>query len=139
MKKLIAGIASVAAVASMTFASVLPANAQYGGQRGRYVMQYCQSHPRDRDCNDFRHNGRNWNNQRYQGWYNSHRNNGIDPGAAALFGIIGGAIIGGAIANGNNGGNISSHVARCEARFRSYDRGTDSYMGNDGYRHRCTL
>lgn len=33
----------------------------------------------------------------------------------------------------------SSHVSRCEDRFRSYDRRTDMYMGFDGDWHRCTL
>lgn len=31
------------------------------------------------------------------------------------------------------------HVARCEARFRSYDINTDSYLGFDGDWHRCRL
>lgn len=31
------------------------------------------------------------------------------------------------------------HIARCEARFRSYDRRRDSYMGFDGHWHRCRL
>jgi hypothetical protein len=34
------------------------------------------------------------------------------------------------------GGN---HAARCDARYRSYDWRTDTYMGNDGDRHRCRL
>jgi BA14K-like protein len=28
-------------------------------------------------------------------------------------------------------------VAACEARFRSYDPATGTYLGNDGLRHRC--
>lgn len=37
-------------------------------------------------------------------------------------------------------GSLSrSHVARCEARFRSYDWRTDTYLGYDGDRHRCRL
>lgn len=32
-----------------------------------------------------------------------------------------------------------THVARCEARFQSYDRDTDMYLGFDGDWHRCRL
>jgi hypothetical protein len=32
-----------------------------------------------------------------------------------------------------------SHIARCEARFRSYNRHTDMYMGYDGRHHYCRL
>lgn len=140
-KQLIAGIATAAATASMSLATITPAAAQDYSRRHSYVMQYCQTHPRDRDCNDFRHNGRHWSDSRYRGWYHSH-SNGINPGVAGIFGLAAGAIIGGAIANSNNNSHVvvsSGHVARCEARFRSYDVSTDSYMGYDGYRHRCTL
>jgi hypothetical protein len=36
------------------------------------------------------------------------------------------------------GGRLG-HIARCEARFRSYDRRSDTYLGYDGERHRCRL
>jgi hypothetical protein len=32
-----------------------------------------------------------------------------------------------------------THVARCEARFRSYNRYTDMYLGFDGDWHYCRL
>lgn len=137
-KNPIAGIAVAAAIAGMTITTVTPAAAQNFGQRHNYVLQYCQTHPRDRDCYDFRNNGRHWNNSRYQSWYRSHRH-GIDPGVAGIFGFVAGAIVGGAIANSGSGSLSSSHVARCQARFRSYDVSSDSYLGYDGYRHRCTL
>jgi len=139
-KKLIAGIATAIATASMSLATITPAAAQNFNRQRSYVMQYCQSHPRDRDCYDFHRNGNHWNDSRYRGWYRSH-SNGIPPAIAGIFGLAAGAIIGGAIANGNNGGHSlsSTHVARCQARFKSYDISTDSYLGYDGYRHRCTL
>ena len=31
----------------------------------------------------------------------------------------------------------NNHVAWCEAHFRSYSAATDSYLGFDGYYHRC--
>ena len=33
----------------------------------------------------------------------------------------------------------SEHVERCEDRFRSYDRRSDTYLGFDGDRHYCNL
>jgi hypothetical protein len=36
-------------------------------------------------------------------------------------------------------GSNRGHVARCEARYRSYDRSTDTYMGFDGKEHACRL
>lgn len=32
-----------------------------------------------------------------------------------------------------------AHVRRCEARYRTYDVETDSFMGYDGLPHRCRL
>jgi hypothetical protein len=29
-------------------------------------------------------------------------------------------------------------VQACEAQYRSYDRASDSFLGYDGLRHRCT-
>ncbi|CAN7553149.1 BA14K family protein [Rhizobium sp. LjRoot30] len=51
----------------------------------------------------------------------------------AAFGA--GAIIGGAIANSRNDGG--SHEEWCANRYRSYSVRTDTYVGNDGRRHRC--
>jgi hypothetical protein len=70
--------------------------------------------------------------------YGYRRHNFGNSIAAGILGFGLGAIIGGAI-NDRGVGYSSSHVSRCEARFRSYDRRTDSYMGYDGYRHRCNL
>ncbi|MER8440615.1 BA14K family protein [Mesorhizobium sp. M1312] len=36
-----------------------------------------------------------------------------------------------------NGG--SWHVRRCLNRYQSYDPYSDTYVGYDGYRHRCRL
>lgn len=32
-----------------------------------------------------------------------------------------------------------SHSVACEARYRSYDRYSDTFMGYDGFRHRCLI
>lgn len=33
----------------------------------------------------------------------------------------------------------TSHIGQCRARYRSYDASSDTYLGNDGYRHYCKL
>jgi len=33
----------------------------------------------------------------------------------------------------------NGHVRACLARYRSYDPGSDTYLGNDGLRHRCMI
>jgi hypothetical protein len=134
------GVAVAAAVASMSLATIVPASAQSMSRREQYVYQYCQTHPRDRDCYDFRSHRHSWNESRYRQWYRSH-NNDLPPAVAGIFGLAAGAIIGGALANSNNNNRVvsSGHVARCEAHYRSYDVSTDTFLGYDGYRHYCNL
>ena len=64
------------------------------------------------------------------------------------FGSIGAGIfgfaVGAAIANSINNDRgydrgWESHVARCEARYRSYNSRTDMFLGYDGDYHRCNL
>ncbi len=59
---------------------------------------------------------------------------GGNPVIGALAGAAGGAIIGAAT---TPTGQTSDHVRWCAERYRSYDPRTDTYMGYDGYRHRC--
>ena len=35
------------------------------------------------------------------------------------------------------GGGSSAHVHWCLNRYRSYDPSSDTFLGYDGYRHRC--
>ena len=44
-------------------------------------------------------------------------------------------IIGGAVTNHNHYGQ--SHARWCQSRYRSYDWRSNTYLGNDGYRHVC--
>ncbi len=66
-----------------------------------------------------------------------------DAAAAAALGIVGGMIIGSAIANQQAqqpiyaGGNSNAHVAWCLDRYRSYDIPSDTYMSHSGYRKYC--
>jgi hypothetical protein len=62
-----------------------------------------------------------------------HRHYGA--GAAALGGLAAGAIIGGAIANSR--AEAANAQAYCAQRYRSYDPGSGTYLGNDGMRHAC--
>jgi hypothetical protein len=54
----------------------------------------------------------------------------LGAGAAA-------AIIGSAIVHPAYGAYGGGHVEWCSQRYRSYDPGSDSYLGYDGLRHRC--
>lgn len=66
------------------------------------------------------------------GYYHRHHDYGAAVGAG-IVGLAAGAIIGGALSN--RGGTDA--VAACEARFRSYDRASGTYLGYDGRRHAC--
>lgn len=137
MKKLLSVISSAALVAVTSIATIAPADAAPNWQRQRnYVSNWCQAHPYDRDCRDFRRNSHRWGTSNYNNWYLRHRHTrGFDPMAAGIFGFAAGAIISGAA----RAANSSSHVAACQARYRSYDVRSDTFLGYDGIRHRCTL
>ncbi|EAQ37332.1 hypothetical protein NB311A_03454 [Nitrobacter sp. Nb-311A] len=65
---------------------------------------------------------------------------GYRGGAGAVIGgLAAGAIIGGAIAAGqaNAAAAAQQNMAYCAQRFRSYDPGSGTYLGTDGYRHPC--
>lgn len=91
-------------------------------------------------------NGGNWNNN--NGWnnnkhYRRHHNNNNWPYYGLAFGLGYGMGYGGGY--GYNDGYYGSryysgggdHVQWCLNRYRSYNPRTDTYMGFDGYRHRC--
>lgn len=80
------------------------------------------------------------------------RGGGWGWGAPVAGGLIAGAIIGGALAAPYGPGYYGpgyypppvaygpppgDAVAYCMRRFRSYDPGSGTYLGNDGYRHPC--
>jgi hypothetical protein len=141
MKKIIALASGAAMVLVSSLAAAAPVTAapryQNWTQQRDFVRNWCQRNPRDRSCGDFRRHGHNWSRDQYRGWYMSHRHqHGFNPMAAGIFGFVAGAMAGAAASAGSQG---SSHVARCEARYRSYDARSDTYLGYDGVRHRCTL
>ncbi len=69
----------------------------------------------------------------YRGGYRHH--DGGDDGAGIAAGIIGGLMLGAIIASQSQRGGRT--VDYCMRRFRSYDPNSGTYLGNDGYRHRC--
>jgi len=134
-KTLTAAVASVALLAS-----VIPqtASAQRFHERDRFIENECDGRW-DNDCRDWRNNRHSWDRDRYDRWYNRHhRRSGPEDAAAAIFGFAAGAAAG-ALSGAFHGGVMTSHVAACDARYRSYDPGSDTYMGYDGHRHYCRL
>jgi len=81
------------------------------------------------------------------------RGRGWGWGAPVAGGLIAGAIIGGALADPYGPGYYGpgygapppvaygpppgDDIAYCMQRFRSYDPGSGTYLGYDGYRHPC--
>ncbi len=135
MKKALgAGVACIVLAASSI---VTPAAADWHShrQQERVMGNYCDHHPGDQDCWDWNHHRDHWNESRYHDWYGRHRHDfGPADAAAAIFGFVAGAA-----ANAVAGAAGTSHQAACDARYRSYDWHTDTYMGYDGYRHPCRL
>ena len=71
----------------------------------------------------------------------------LSKGEVAAIAGVGGLVLGLGIGNasrgpyydGYYGDSWESHVDRCYAHYQSYDHRTDTYVGYDGYEHRCTL
>lgn len=94
--------------------------------------------------------GPHWNNDYDYGWPNNPNNPNFDPAAAAInalntsfprsrrsstpidFSLIDAMERGDRTASGG-------HAARCAARYVTYSRMTDRYIGNDGLPKRCKL
>ncbi len=71
---------------------------------------------------------------RGRGWGGGRGRGGGNVGAAIGLGI-GAAVIGGAIAASE--AQRQNSVNYCLQRFRSYDPGSGTYLGSDGFRHPC--
>lgn len=136
-KALGSAVACLAIGASMLPTAASAMHPQFRDQ-DRYIENYCGSRW-DRDCNDWRDNRHSWDRDRYSRWYDDHSDRfGPEDAAASIFGFVAGAAAG-AITGSINGGAGGSHVARCEARYQSYDPGSDTFMGFDGERRYCRL
>lgn len=142
-------ITALALTGLMSISSFVPVQAQdvtlSFGQRQRVVQTYCERYPHDWDCRGY-YDGY-WSDRDYDNFYYRNRND-LDPLVAGIFGFAIGAIIAGAAANSSNNSRSSNatigrvdngHVARCYARYKSYDERSDTFLGFDGIRHRCNL
>jgi hypothetical protein len=127
MKK--SALAAVA-VALMSVMAPLPAEAQY---RGGFNWDGNRNYGYVNRWDGNRYNNRYYN--RYRPFYGGF---GFGLGAGILgFGL--GAALANSYSNRYRVYGGYDHVARCEARYRSYDASTDMYLGYDGYYHRCRL
>jgi hypothetical protein len=130
-KTLAAAVASVALLAS---AIPQTASAQRFHERDLFIENQCDSRWDD-DCRDWRDNRHSWDRDQYDSWYyRHHRRSGPEDAAAAIFGFAAGALSGVI-----QGGPMTSHVAACDARYRSYNPETDMFRGYDGDWHYCRL
>lgn len=121
-------IASVLAFAMLATSSVTFAGTSEARHRGdRYY---------ERHHNDYYYHDRR------------HRRNNNDAAAAAIIGLALGAIIIGSQQNRrdryyDNGYRSRDtnwdHIRRCERRYRTYDRYSDTFIGRDGRRYYCNL
>ncbi len=133
--------AAIAAVMAGVMAMPAPAVAQsfniQFGQQDRFISERCAQNPRLRGCSDWSRNHRNWGRSDYSNWYRWNRPSLGGSVAAGIFGFA----LGAAAASSANRSSSSweAHVARCEARYRSYNRNTDMFLGYDGQYHRCNL
>jgi hypothetical protein len=140
--------AAVAVALAGVMALPAPASAQSAsfnlsfGQQDRFVGSYCDRHPNWRGCDDWRGNHKRWGRNDYRNWYMWNRSS-LGSLGAGIFGFAIGAALANSMNNSYGGGGYDrgydSHVARCEARFRSYSAETDMYLGYDGDYHRCRL
>lgn len=67
-----------------------------------------------------------------RGGYRGH--GGGDDGAGVAAGVLGGLLLGAIIANEAQRG---SSVEACARRYRSYDRGSQTFVGRNGVRYSC--
>lgn len=148
MNKYVTKLTAIATSGLMVLSSFAPVQAQGNSlsfeQRKQVVQAYCQKYPMDSDCSGWWF----WDARAYDSFYYRNRSD-LEPLIAGLFGLAIGAIIAGAIANSNKpapaprpsaGHNFDAeHVARCAARYKSYDARTDTFLGFDGVRHPCNL
>ena len=118
---MLAALGAVAlTVASATPASALPAQPQalIGAANATDLVTEAQ-----------------WRGRRGHRGHHRHYRRGRGGGAALGIGLATGAIIGGALAAQSR--TYDRSVEYCMQRFKSYDPGSGTYLGYDGYRHPC--
>lgn len=84
----------------------------------------------------------------YYGHYYRHHHGNGDAVAAGVIGLAAGALIGAAMAQPSSprpraGSRLigrvgdGDHIAYCARRYRSYDAGSNTFIGNDGHLRQC--
>ncbi len=142
MKKL--AMTTIAAALAGLMAIPTPVSAQSAsfnitfGQQDRFISERCRVNPNWRGCSDWRRNHHRWGHEDYRRWYRWNQPK-LGNVAAGLFGLTVGAAIASSIANSRSSSSFDAHVARCEAKYRSYKAETDMFLGYDGNYHRCRL
>jgi hypothetical protein len=130
------------ALAGLGFASIGPASAQAARPNPGVTTPLSDSVTNVQYRRGFG-GGRRFGGRGYygRGYYGRGYRHGYGVGAAGLgLGLATGAIIGGAIASQQAApvyGGGGDTTAYCLSRFRSYDPGSGTYLGNDGLRHPC--
>lgn len=141
-------LTAVTMSAMMVLSGLSPVQAQDNSlnfeQRKQVVQAYCQKYPLDSDCSGWWF----WSARDYDAFYYRNRSD-LEPLVAGILGLAIGVIIAGAVANSNkpapapapaaNRNYDAGHVARCAAKYKSYDVRTDTFLGYDGIRHPCNL
>lgn len=118
----LAGATAQAAPLGPRTASGLAAAAETGGATVTPVQYY---HRRHYGYRGYRGGYRGY------GYRHHHRNDAGAAIAGGIFGMALGAMIAGSAAQNSNA------VQYCASRYRSYDPGSGTYLGYDGYRHPC--
>lgn len=169
MKKFLSALCATAMTASFALGGALPANAapihmpkaqaaEHSDVVNVQDWRWKRNRPsfgNERVNRNIRRGNRHWDNRRYVdrrgNWHNGHRGyrykrhwddryyNGFWFPAGAF---IAGAIVGGAIANSNNGGYYrggggSAHVEWCYDRYRSYRASDNTFQPYNGPRRQC--
>ncbi|MDF2115300.1 BA14K family protein [Roseiarcaceae bacterium H3SJ34-1] len=132
------------ALAALSFAAAAPAAAQAARPDPGVGTPFASSVTNVQFRRGF---GGRWGGRGYygRGYYGGGYGRGWGYGAAGLgLGLATGAIIGGAIASQpyayepapvyDGGGDATAY---CMSRFKSYDPGSGTYLGYDGFRHPC--
>jgi hypothetical protein len=145
-------ICAVLAAGILGSVAVEPVMAQRYDRRDAYVERYYRENGRDSDYRAWRRG--EWSERDYRRWYRRHHrdNDRNNLGAAALFGLAAGALAGGLITRqpdttgsvgtavppaGGYAPGTEGYLRYCSAKYRSFDPGTGTFMGNDGQRHYC--
>ncbi|MEJ0013306.1 MAG: BA14K family protein [Bauldia sp.] len=112
-RTIVTSLAAAAMLAVGTLAVTAPA-----AEAGQYNWQQNQ-------------NNWQWRQQHRNQHYNGYNNNGGNAVAAGILGLIAGTFLGTAISQSNH------TVSYCVQHFKSYDIGSRTYLGFDGFRHSC--